>query len=112
MNDSATDNTSNIDIKTKQFDFGAPDVKKRFGRIYVTYKTDDSAADALTLTAFLDGSGSIAKTITFAAKNALTNVGDFLNLVGKTLELRFRTTGEDFILDDVVVEYTIMGHTP
>jgi len=114
MNDSGADNTETATIKTKQFDFGAPDVKKRFGRIYVTYKTDDEAADALTVICYLDGSGSAAKTFSseFPAKAALTNVGNFINLVGKTLELKFTCAGQDFVLDDVIVEYTMMGHTP
>ena len=114
MNDSGADNTETATIKTKQFDFGAPDIKKRFGRIYITYKTDDEAADALTVTCYLDGSGSAAKTFSseFPAKAALTNVGNFINLVGKTLELKFACAGQDFVLDDVIVEYTMMGHTP
>ena len=114
MNDSGTDNTATATIKTKQFDFGAPDIKKRFGRIYCTYKTDDSGSDAMTVKCYLDGSGSASKTFSseFPAKTAVTNVGAFINLVGKTLELEFTCAGEDFILDDVIVEYTLMGHTP
>tara|TARA_Y100000034_G_scaffold88032_1_gene105619 strand:+ start:3834 stop:5306 length:1473 start_codon:yes stop_codon:yes gene_type:complete len=114
MNDSSTASTATATIKTKQFDFGAPDINKRFGRIYCTYKTDDGAADALTITCYLDGSGAAAKTFSseFPAKAALTNVGNFINLVGKTLELQFACAGDDFVLDDVVVEYTMMGHAP
>ena len=112
LDDPAADSTATATIKTKQFDFGAPDVKKRFGRIYVTYKTDDEAADALTVRCYLDGSGGSSKNITFAAKASLTNVGDFLNLVGKTLTLQFECDGQDFVLDDIIFEYTIMGHTP
>ncbi|MDP6587136.1 MAG: hypothetical protein QF535_20955, partial [Anaerolineales bacterium] len=112
LDNSAADSTATATIKTKQFDFGAPDVKKRFGRIYVTYKTDDEAEDALTVRCYLDGSGGSSKNITFAAKASLTNVGDFLNLVGKTLTLQFECDGQDFVLDDIIFEYTIMGHTP
>ena len=112
LDNSAADSEETATIKTKQFDFGAPDVKKRFGRIYVTYKTDDEAADALTVRCYLDGSGGSSKNITFAAKASLTNVGDFLNLVGKTLTLQFECDGQDFVLDDIIFEYTIMGHTP
>ena len=112
LDDASTDSTATATIKTKQFDFGAPDVKKRFTRLYITYKTDDEGADAMTVRCYLDGSGSSSKDITFAAKASLTNVGDFINLVGKTLTLQLECAGQDFILDEIIFEYTIMGHTP
>jgi len=112
MNSSSTDNIQTATVKTKQYDFGYPGMKKRFTRIYVTYKTDDEASDALTVKAYLDGNTSADKTLTFGASASLTNTGDFLNLVGKTLELEFSSAGQDLILDDTIVEYAVVGHQP
>jgi hypothetical protein len=112
MNDSSVDNTQTATIKTKQYDFGLPGTNKRFTRIYVTYKTDDEASDSLLIRAYLNGSASVSKTLTFSASASMTNAGEFLNLVGKTLELQYESAGQDFVLDDTIVEYTTIGHQP
>ena len=108
-NDTTIDNTKTAVIKTKQFSFGAPDTKKRFTTIYISYKTDDEAADNLTVKCFLDGSASAAKTITFGASATVINTARLINLIGKTLEIQMESAGQDLIIDDAIVEYSVLG---
>ena len=97
-------------------DAGDPWRRKSLRRIRCIYKTDDEGADAMTVRTYVDGVSSPTASYTFAAKTSLgaltlsKNTSPTLtNHAFKTIELQFECAGQDFILDEVVLEWTWMG---
>lgn len=108
-NDTSTDNDETAIIKTKKFNFGSPTQKKRIQFIAATYKTDDDAADAMTVKLYHDGSAIPDTTKIFSALASLANdiqevSGDF-----KTLEIQVECDGQDFALENLSVRYQPMA---
>tara|TARA_R100000995_G_C3357748_1_gene65931 strand:- start:120 stop:500 length:381 start_codon:yes stop_codon:yes gene_type:complete len=95
-------------IKTKRFDFGNPEDKKRFGLFHITYK---SSSQNVTVNFYIDGAGSATKALTFSASSSITIGKDYVNLVGNTLEIEFTSTATDFVLEDATLEYEEVGQS-
>jgi hypothetical protein len=95
-------------IKTKRFDFGNPEDKKRFGLFHITYK---SSSQNVTVNFYIDGAGSATKALTFSASSSITIGRDYVNLVGNTLEIEFTSTATDFVLEDATLEYEEVGQS-
>jgi len=99
-------------IKSKRFDFGIPDMKKRFNRIYLTYKAGGNVTAKLFTNGNTTESGTEYKALTFASQSTKTCSGKYLKMVGKTLEVQIECAETDFELDDIQLDYDMIGRNP
>jgi hypothetical protein len=104
--------TTTLTVKSKKFDGGNPYRNKYLRRVRAIYKTDAAAADNMTIKLYFDGSGSASETLTFSASSTLTtsSTNTFSSARKfKTIEVEVTCAGDDFVLDEIVIEYNDMG---
>jgi|TARA_R100000479_G_scaffold36097_1_gene15980 hypothetical protein len=104
-------NTDSFTVTTKRFDFGAPELQKRFRKINITYQS----ASALTVEIYAGESGtgsSVTETLTFPLKSSIVNVSKAMRAVGKTLVLKITSASRELKLDSIDIEYDVLGSNP
>lgn len=109
---SGTLSSETATIKSKRFDFGIPDMKKRFNRIYLTYKSAGNVTAKLFTNGNTTESGTEYKALTFASQSTKTCSGKYLKMVGKTIEVQIECAETDFELDDIQLDYDMIGRNP
>lgn len=105
---SGANTTETLTLKSKRFTLDTPEFRKRFNRIYMTYISDA----AITVNLYIDGSGSAALASSFASQATLDTVGKSISLVGKSIEVEVTTTEATFQMDDIMIDYEVIGKNP
>jgi hypothetical protein len=104
-------NTDNLTVTTKRFDFGSPELQKRFKKINITYQ---SAAE-LTVTIYAGESGtgsSATETLTFPVKSSIVNISKAMRAVGKTLSVKITSATRELKLESIDIDYDLLGSNP
>jgi len=104
-------NTDSFTVTTKRFDFGAPELQKRFKKINITYKS----ASALTVEIYAGEAGtgsSVTETLTFPLKAAIVNVSKAMRAVGKTLVVKITSASRELELESIDIDYDLLGSNP
>ena len=88
------------------------DLKKRFHHIYLTYKSSGDVVVKL----FIDGntteSGVKYQSLTFSSQSTKDCSGKAIRIIGKTLEIQVECVATDFELDDINIDFEIIGRNP
>lgn len=104
--------SNNAIIKTKRFDFDIPDLKKRFHHIYLTYKAGGNVTVKLFTNGNTTESGAEYQSLTFSSQSTKDSAGKLIKMIGKTLEVQVECAETDFELDDIEIDFEIIGRNP
>jgi hypothetical protein len=104
--------TTTAAVTTKRFDFGSPDVQKRFSKIVMVYKASSAVTVGVYLdTAFISG-GSADATITFDAQSTIGSVSKAFSSVGKTATIGINSSASNLEIDSIDIDYQPLGSNP
>jgi|TARA_R100000081_G_scaffold91992_1_gene71956 hypothetical protein len=97
-------------VSSKKFDFGSPDIQKRFRKITMLYK----ASSDVTVTVFLDGDAfaSADATITFPSNSAITSVSRVFSSVGKIGYFNISCAASNLQIESIDIDYDLLGSNP
>ena len=104
-------NSDSFTVTTKRFDFGAPELQKRFRKINMTYQS----ASALTVEIYAGEAGtgsSVTETLTFPVKTSIVNVSKAMRAVGKTLVVKITSASNELKLESIDIDYDVLGSNP
>ena len=97
-------------VTTKKFDFGTPDIQKRFRKITMVYK----ASSAVTVTIFLESNAfsSADATITFASQSAIASISKAFSSVGKIGFVTISCAASNMEIESIDIDYDLLGSNP
>ena len=104
--------TTSATVTTKTFDFGSPDIQKRFSKIVMVYKASSAVTVSVYLdTAFISG-GSADATLTFDSQSTLGAASKAFSSVGKTANIKIESSASNLEIDSIDIDYQPLGSNP